>query len=536
MSGHKTFLFIILGGLLVSFVFQSCKSDEQTGWDTAILAPLAETTLSLEDLIADSLIVSEPGQPLIIRYENTLSLIPSDSLFRIPDTTFTETASLPIDIGLPAGFQVSAISQLIDFEYKDVQITEAIIKSGSGNFSVTNTIPDIIYFNYGIPKAFLNQAPLFYQNQQIPAASVSAPYTAELNLDLAGYFLDLTGDDGLHSNQLRVNLDARLNPAGDGANVLANQPLILYNNTFKNIIPYYAKGFLGTSEYTSPQQSTDVSDLKKIEGMIRLQDVTMDLQIENSVGADFSFLIDHLTGIRTTTGETLDLSHSLLGNTQLIGRAQHQSDGVNPFTATIKNYSFNSGNSNIKDFFELLPDRFEYSFSAHINPLGNISSGNDFIYNTSNINLKYALQLPLTFSANAISFTDTIATEGLSAETTGPVQSGELRIIATNGFPFDLSVKGYLLDENKQLIDSLLTEDLVAAADVNTNLKVEVPRRSTLSVSINSARKENLDQTRFIVLKARINTKPEDILLPMYADYRLKLQLIGDGIYRVSLK
>ena len=116
------------------------------------------------------------------------------------------------------------------------------------------------------------------------------------------------------------------------------------------------------------------------------------------------------------------------------------------------------------------------------------------------------------------------------------MQSGELRIIATNGFPFDLSVKGYLLDENKQLIDSLLTEDLVAAADVNTNLKVEVPRRSTLSVSINSARKENLDQTRFIVLKARINTKPEDILLPMYADYRLKLQLIGDGIYRVSLK
>jgi len=41
-----------------------CRTDQLTEWDVDIAAPIAETTISLEDIFVDSLIISENGQPL----------------------------------------------------------------------------------------------------------------------------------------------------------------------------------------------------------------------------------------------------------------------------------------------------------------------------------------------------------------------------------------------------------------------------------------------------------------------------------------
>jgi hypothetical protein len=111
----------------------------------------------------------------------------------------------------------------------------------------------------------------------------------------------------------------------------------------------------------------------------------------------------------------------------------------------------------------------------------------------------------------------------------------DLQILATNSFPFDLTAKGYLLDENKVLIDSLLSDQTVLAASVNEFLRVTQSKQTTLNLPISESLKLHLSQARYIVLKAKLNTKPEDTILPMYADYELQLQLIGNGKYRVKI-
>jgi hypothetical protein len=528
----RTFFYrSILPLLFLSFI-SSCSREEQTSWDIDVLAPLAETRLSVENLIADSLIISASGDPVLIRYENQFNLIPNDSLYNIPDTSFSSSFSLPFSINLPAGFEVVDLSQVVRFNYKDVQLSEAIIESGIANFKVFNSIPDKVYVDYSIPNASISGQSLQFNDIEIAPGSNQTPTVFEKNINLDGYFLNLRGDLGNLSNQFRVNLNAKLNPDGSGATTLANLPILTYQYNFRNIRPYYVRGYLGQSRFTG-NDFLSLSEMKKLSGIIHLQDVTLNVEIENSIGADFSLNFQNIKASRN--GTELQLNHPIIGNNQQLSRAQNIAQGDFPYTPTYKNYSFNSSNSNIKALIELLPDQLSFAASASLNPLGNVSSGNDFLYKNSNVRVKTTLDLPLSFSANAITFTDTLTTMGIESTSTENVLAGDLQILATNGFPFDLLVKGYLLDENKVLIDSLLSNQTILAASVNDFLRVTQSKQTTLKVPVSETLKLHLSQARYIVLKARLNTQPEDIILPMYSDYELHLQLIGNGKYRIKI-
>jgi hypothetical protein len=344
--------------------------------------------------------------------------------------------------------------------------------------------------------------------------------------------LNLRGDLGNLSNQFRVNLNAKLNPDGNGATTFANLPLLTYQYNFKNIRPYFVRGYLGRSNFTG-NDFLSISEMKKLSGIVHFQDITLNLEIENSIGADFSLNINNILASRD--GSQLQLIHPIVGNTQQLSRAKNIPQGDLPYTATYKNYNFNSSNSNIKELIETLPDRLSFEANASLNPLGNVSSGNDFLYKNSNVRVKTTLEMPLSFSANALTFTDTLTTLGIESTSTENILAGDLQILATNSFPFDLSVKGYLLDENKVLIDSLLSNQTILAATVNDLLRVAQSKQTTLKVPVSESLKLHLSQARFIVIKAKINTQPENTILPMYADYELHLQLIGNGKYRVKI-
>lgn len=529
----RKFKAIPILSLFLSALLSSCAQDEATSWDIDVLGPLAETRLSVGDLVADSLIISAPGAPVVIRYTGRFNLVPNDSLYQIPDTSYTNAFTLPVDVHLPSGFQVLNLSQLIRFSYKDVQLIEAVIESGTASFQVQSSMGDKVIFDYGIPKATLSNTALSLSAQEIAAGSALTPAFLTRDVDLSNYYLDLRGDNFSATNQLRVNLNAKLNPNGAGADVLANQQLFSYTNHFKNIRPYYGRGYLGSSSF-SGSDFVSLSDMRKLSGIIHLQDIQLNLSIENSIGADFDLNIDGVSASRN--GNTIALTHPIIGSTQQFSRAKRIPQNGLPYTPTNKYYTFTTSNSNIKELIELLPDRISYDASAKLNPLGNVSSGNDFFYNSSNLRIKAEVELPLSFSANALSFVDTLTTKGIESTKTENVLSGELRLLATNGFPFELQVKGYLLNENEVLIDSLLSTQTIAAASVNSDLVVTQPAYTVLKVPVNEALKLHLEQARFIVLKARINTQPEDTILPMYANYELHLQLIGDGKYRVKVK
>jgi hypothetical protein len=526
----------LLSSCLLLLSISACNNEESTSWETELLGPLAETRLSIEDIIADSLIISNPGDPLVIKYESTISLIPSDSILSIPDTTIENSYSLPIDFNLPSGFEVFDINQVIRFNYGELQLTHAILESGSLESEITSSLDDPILYGYSIPSALFSAVPFNLINQSLAAGSTANPRVEQRSFSLAGYSLDLRGPDLNSSNEIQLILDAQLNPTGDGSAVVANVPAIKFKNTFKDFRPYFAKGYLGRQTFDNSNESSDLGFMRNLEGNLNLDDAVLDLELENSIGADFSFLVEQLKGVRTSSNTQVALNHPMIGNIQHMGRALNVAQDGNPYTPVVRNFQFNAGNSNLVQMLELLPDQLQYSVKAELNPLGNISSGNDFIYSSSNARAKVAVTMPLKFAANALVFQDTISTAGLENATDSPVQNADLKFFVENGFPFDLMTEFWLLDQNKALLDTILINQNIPAAPVDADLRVISPSKHILQAKITPARLNALEKTKYIVVRVRLNTQPENTLLPIYADYFVKVQLAGRGIYTVKLK
>ncbi|MCB0395887.1 MAG: hypothetical protein KDD36_04510 [Flavobacteriales bacterium] len=87
---HGKYLVIAL-----AFMFSACRPDlDKTSWDVDVLAPLVKSSLSIEDLLTDTLLQENPDQTISLVYESHLYNFVMDSMFRMKDTTFTYNVKL----------------------------------------------------------------------------------------------------------------------------------------------------------------------------------------------------------------------------------------------------------------------------------------------------------------------------------------------------------------------------------------------------------------------------------------------------------
>ncbi|MBX7202926.1 MAG: hypothetical protein IT240_06960 [Bacteroidia bacterium] len=529
----KTFRIHLFASLLV-LLYSSCRREQHTSWDVDLLGPLAETSLGLENLIADSLLYSNTDEPLSLRFERTLSLFPADSVFRIPDTTFYQTYSFPLAVNLPPGFTLYNINDQIRFDYKNTRITEVILQEGKSIFTLENYLPDKLFFDYSIQQAFLNGNSLHFSGIEVPQGAFAKPHVYNHVSDFSNYWLNLKGDNGNQFNRLRVRLNTTLNPNGQAIPVPGGQMLVAYRNSFVGLKPYYVKGYMGNPVFES-NDSINFEFLKKFEGHFEPAEINLSFAIENGIGADFELLVHELSGINSRNNTQLALQHEIIGKRQFIKRARNTATADAPFTSTLANYTLNTQNSNLGALIGMLPDKFAYKARISVNPLGNISSGNDFLYAGSNIKINLKGDIPLRLSANSLQFIDTITTQGYDIKALEQIQSGKFTLLADNGFPFQMQVELTLLDENRQLLRRFFTQDTIEAAPVSNNLVVTTTKRSVIEIPYHELWPEQLQKTRFLVLKCKLSSKPENTVLAIYPAYKLRLQLIGNGIFKIKL-
>lgn len=102
--------------ILLSFLISSCKKDAATNWDTEMLVPIATSNLTLQNLVKDSAVKTNPDQSLTLAYNQTLySFNLADQVVNIPDTSlgqkFTlDSLSLP-NIIIPYNLTMGMIAQ-----------------------------------------------------------------------------------------------------------------------------------------------------------------------------------------------------------------------------------------------------------------------------------------------------------------------------------------------------------------------------------------------------------------------------------------
>jgi hypothetical protein len=528
-----------LRNFFAAFIFSflySCSIDG-TSWDIDGLAPVVETTFTLQDAIGNTVLQENPDSALILNYQDTLSLFDLDSLIAIPDTMYAYDIkwTLP-NFTIPPGSTLPAFPFKLEFGIGNrADLTSAIISSGEINVKIKSVIPRKVSVQYTIPKATLNGVP-FTITETIPAATPGDTTFFTKTIDLSGYLLDLKGVNANEVNVLYIYLTPTFDPNGDPYPITNQQFLFKAENRLNEIQPAFVQGkFKSVNEQINSELlSTQLSSFIK-GGWINLDSIRLQLKFINSLGLDMRFRILQLQSVSEIYQNTLSLSHPSIGQFINLERPQHIPNSIPPVIPSQYSMVFNSGNSNIEQLVENLPDRFNLSAQLQLNPNSQVQSANDFIYTSYPPKITLSVSTPLRASVQNISFIDTLENPVFNEIQIDRFLDGELKLQVENKFPLGAEIQLYTVSESGVITDSLITQNIVSPAPVNAQNRVVTSLFSTLNFPFELNKAYHIKNASHIIIKAKFNTSPSMQLLQMYSDYFLRIKLKADIKYRIQL-
>lgn len=528
------FLFVCL-----LIVVGSCKKRKE-GWNIDALIPVIDSKLDLQHIFEDDLVKADENQLLNLVYENEILNLKLADDFQIPDTTITQDNPGP-SFNLVWDKKNPLISDTNEskFEITNANLTEARIASGKIKFKVSSTITEPTIITYNLSSAFKDGKQLII-TKNAPAGSPSNPAIIEDEIDLSGYLLDLRGKDKNDYNTISYYFTVRF------ADELLPDTTYIYNqddvvsivNSFEAIQPEFVKGVFLTTTEKPDESASDFDAFSQITGgSLEVKKASFGFKFENYIGVDLQGQVNALTAINTKTGKSQKLTGDFLTQSLNLSRAKEDYSLYQiPIIPGTAEYKLDESNSNITDFIQLMPDQVNYDLDFTLNPLGNISGGNDFLFADYGIKAFLNMRIPLNIKANNLQLVDTVDFDlGEADEGTELIEGGYMRVHAENYYPFEAKIQIYTLNAQGVIIDSLMESNSVIDAGIPVNGKVVSPTKSVVSAPINPAKTNLLYQAERAIVKLTFNTVESDFQ-DIYSYYTTKVDVVGDVKYRLIIK
>lgn len=510
----------------------ACRKDAaRPQWDVDITAPLVKTSLTIGDLIPDSILSSDAGGNISILYTFELFSLALDTVLTAPDTSFRYTYALPFagPVQLQPGTTINASNEVTEFDLQDLQLTQLIIRSGQLEMVATNMINGPVTGDFTLPAATLAGTPFHMQLMAAPGTP-SSPSTTTASRALDGYAFDLRGPDLNTVNAMASALNYTIAPGGAPVTI-TDQDSLLAVVAYHGIIPQYASGSFGTHDIPVDPATTDLDLFSSVSGTLDLDQVSARLRITNGIGVDARANIHYIRSENSTSGQSVDLTGSITAGPVNIDRAL---DLGHTFQAAQNVFDLNEGNSNIDLFLENLPDRIGYAMDLTINPLGDVSNGHDFLYYESRLNAALEVDIPLRLIANDLTLRKLLAVDLPGTADAHALQSGTLHLFAENGFPFSAHVELAVTGPDGQVITVLPTGGTVLAGTLGPNGLVAGSTSSRLDFQVDPELMSVIHQTGTLQITAVFNTADQGQHVQILDSYRMDLQLTMDANYMVN--
>ena len=521
--------------LCLSILIIGCKKEnDKPQWDIEVLGPVLFASLTLNELMADTLRLVNADGSVSLMLEQSFYDLDTDSVYEIPDTTITNVIVWPLfPSPITPGTPFLSADNKIALGVSGVKLTKAILERGTIHLELRNDLPTKVVYTYTIPKAKKGGV-AFVMEREVDAANSSGPGIFSGSFDLDGYEIDLTGPLGNQFNTITYNVNAVSDPDGSAFTIFNNDTIINLKSRLTDLDPIYVKGYLGQSTLEeSSNQRTGLDNLI-YDGFINLDSVTMDLEINNYIGADAQIIFNSLTAFNDRTSTSVNLvAPSIMNRTLNINRARESGPPIRPAIVSKHKYHLDNSNSNIKSFVENLPERISYNADLSLNPLGNISFYNDFLYSDQLVEGKLSINMPLRFATQNLLLADTqeLSFSGLTdIDPLGPLT---LTLVAQNGFPVDFDVQLFVVDENHQITDSLLVPGYIRMANLDSQYKVLSPYQTKIEIPVDDSRKGKILQGKYIGIRMAFITPDFPQKVQLYASHRIDLKLIANGTYHI---
>ncbi|MGZ5304338.1 MAG: hypothetical protein ACXWDO_09520, partial [Bacteroidia bacterium] len=428
----------------------------------------------------------------------------------------------------------NVVNDSIEVAYNlgDAQIKMMRVKSGSIFITTVHTLREKLNLHYQIPGATKNGIPLDIK-RTVNAAPANDSARLQEIIPIDGYTVDLTGRYGNTFNTYFNILIASIDSTGVLQSLSLEDKIYIYYG-LRNIVPEYAKGYLGQSTYkVGPEKSAFESLENYVGGDILLGDVKLNLELLNGVGAPAEVIIKSLKASNSKTKKTVTVTSA-----EIIGKSFKISPALdNPFRPTATTVSFPG--SEVKKLLEILPDAFEYEMEVKVNPDGNTSNFNDFVYSDSKVTANLNLELPLEVGMNGFTLQDTfeVARQDVDKDDLGGVKNALLHINMENSFPIDAEFQAYIIDKNGKIVDSLFngnTRMLAGKINPSTN-KVETPTATKFVVEVTENKWDKLQKHGRIIIRSKLNTLPANQALKIYSTYKLNISIAAEVRYRSTI-
>ncbi len=522
---------VLLTGLVM--LHSGCRKESpEARWDVDLLLPLVTTTLTIQDLVADSLIMTGPGGEITLLYRSELFNVDLDTVLNAPDTSFFYSFALPVPgpLNFAPGANFYGENDVNRFDLDDLELRYLELREGVLELDLRNHLPSAVIGTFSLPGASLANGPAIL-TQFVAAGTQSDPALGSVQTSLAGAIFDLRGPDFNDVNTLATDISAQLDPNGNGA-TLTNLDSLIARATYRGLVPQYARGYFGNRIVEVEETENDLDLFNNIVGgTLDLDQVTMRLKVINGLGMDIQVFLDHLSAINSRTGNTVDLTNVILDGPINLGRAIDLGNG---FQATELLRVLDNSNSNLDLFLENLPDKVSYAMELRLNPLGDISNGNDFLYYESELRADLELEIPLRVIANDLTLRTTVVPDLPGSADGHGLQSGRLRIFATNGFPFSAELQLAIVDNEDEVLSLIPVEGIVSSGVLGANGFVQLPVDSRSTASLSEDQVDLLYNGGRFRIDAVFNTADQTQHLQLLDSYELDLQVTLGANYIVN--
>ncbi len=336
-----------------------------------MVGPLVNTSFTIADLVADSLLETDGAGNLTLVYRTELFALKLDTVLQAPDTSFTYPFVMPITGNLPAGFTFPTTSDVTRFDLNDLSLRDLHVRSGFLNIAIANEIPGVVIGTFGLPGALDAGGIPFNLQAVAPGGSNLLPGLFSQTSDLSGFTFDLRGPGFNDVNTLATELSYQVDPNGP-----ANVPVVQGDSlttvlSYYDIVPSYARGYFGNRLIEIEADRTELDLFRNFtSGTLDLDEVTADLVITNGIGVDVQVQLDYLRARNSRTNTTVDLVHPITAGPINLNRAI---DGGSAPLPSVYTTVIDQANSNLDVMLESLPDSIEYAGHLHAPVMTHVS-------------------------------------------------------------------------------------------------------------------------------------------------------------------
>jgi hypothetical protein len=505
--------FLFITGLFSLLV--ACHKNDHTYMESKWSAPVAVGEFSLDDFFSGDVLYADANGVWNLRFIKDLSGFGLDTLLAIPDTTISRKFVVPLTGGpfnVPPNANIINQTENTNIAMSGVGLREVMLASGKLKYTLKSYVGASLQCLYTIDGLTSNGVATVLTVNTEPETSFG-PNVQMGEVDLSGMTLDLSGTSGLDYNKLVSHVLIKTSPFATGSQPIFGQDSVRIDLTFENPVVEYARGYFGSEVYAINQLVNFAEEGQLPTGTFNIEQASMSVDVQHKIGMDAIISIDNLTATRTSTGESVQLIGPGIYDPMYLTRALDLNGTVTGSSHAIE---LDEVNSNLTSFMNILPNQFHFQGQIQTNPFGNVSDGNDFYYRSEFTEAKLRIDVPLSFAASNLSFSDTL---NLQLEPSIAIPSS-IRVQLQNEYPIALTVT--LKDSDNSVYTS--------------NLEIGANAISSISIPISLVQWNKLLADDFMVLEVELNTPNYPAFVQLTQGHKLKVKVQADVLLNAEIE